>query len=355
MKGSKVESGTVAASTRRATNNFDGLRLIAALLVMVSHQFVFLHLAEPAPLGDSIGQVAVMMFFVISGFLVCESWRHDPHIARFTMRRLLRIWPALALATLAIALGGALLSSTPPGTYFGHDLLKFVKFNLQARPIYQLPGVFPSTPSNASLSAVNGSWWSIPLEIRCYGYLACLGLIGLRRRWVSMLALAISGLMYVRTSPGRALADDFSHLSYFYVSLFLGGICVRQFLIELQANARLTASLLVLMLLGALVLHRWRLVEWLVMAPSTLWLGVRSTPGLRSAGKFGDLSYGIYLYAYLVQQVVTRAWPTQSYLSTLLTAMLVSALLAWLSWHIVEKPALALKSRLRGWFPDGAV
>lgn len=345
-----------AATRRRSTtNNFDGLRLIAALLVMVSHQFVFLHQAEPTPLGDSIGQVAVMMFFVVSGFLVCESWHHDPHVVRFAMRRLLRIWPALAVATLAIALYGALLSSIPPGTYFGHDLLRFVKFNLQVRPIYRLPGVFDSTPPNAALSAVNGSWWSIPLEIRCYGYLACLGLIGLRRRWVSMIALALSGLMYVRTSPGHALADDFSHLSYFYVSLFLGGVCARQFMIELQANARLTASLLVLMVLGALGLHWWRLVEWLVMAPSTLWLGVRSTLGLRSAGKFGDLSYGIYLYAYLIQQVVVRAWPTQSYLPTLLIAMLVSAFLAWLSWHVVEKPSLALKSRLRDWFPDGAV
>jgi peptidoglycan/LPS O-acetylase OafA/YrhL len=342
-----------AANERR--NNFDGLRLLAALMVLCSHQFVFLGLPEPAPVGDSLGVIAVMMFFVMSGYLVSESWYHDPHLTRFALRRILRLWPALVVAAVVIALAASAVTTWPLHEYFGAATRRFVTANADFRTVYQLPGVFVTSPPNASLSAVNGSWWTIPVEAHCYVYLAIMGAIGLRRRWISIAALALVVLMYVKTLPGHSKADVFDNISYYYIAFFMTGVCARQFARELRRAwvALLCAG--ALCVVAAVVFHQPRLGEWAVMSPLTLLLGVRSTPVLRSAARFGDLSYGIYLYAYFVQQLSVRLWPaTPSYLVTFAAAVVATSLLALCSWHLVEAPALRLKRHLHRWFPDAA-
>ena len=336
-------------------NNFDGLRLIAALMVMVSHQFVFLHRVDPSPMKDSLGMLAVLMFFVMSGYLVCESWYRDPHLARFLMRRLLRLWPALAVATLAIAIAAASLTTLPLHDYFGHETRQFILDNLRFRPTFVLPGVFTTTPPNPALSAVNGSWWSILLEARCYLYLAGLGLVGLRRRWLSAMVLLLAWAAYATTLPGHSQASAYTNLCYFYEAAFMSGVCARQFAQEIRRHRRVLVVALIAIAGAAAQMHWQRPLEWALIAPLTLWLGLRSTPILRSAARFGDLSYGLYIYAFFVQQVSVHVWPGKvGLLPTLTLSVVATAALAWLSWHGVEAPALQLKRRLRGWFPTGA-
>ncbi|WP_426690363.1 acyltransferase family protein [Rhodanobacter ginsengiterrae] len=335
-------------------NNFDGLRLVASLMVLVSHQFVLLGMHESTlAQGMTLGSIAVAMFFAMSGYLVTESWFHDPHIMRFAMRRFLRIWPALIVATLVIVIAGAALSTLPLHEYFGRETRRFITFNAQLRAYYTLPGVFATIPANASLSAVNGSWWTIPLEAKCYAYLAVLGAIGLRRRVFTLLALAGVAVMYVKTLPGHSREDAFDNICYFYTAFFLAGAASRQFIAEIRRHRLLLACGVAACLMAAALLQHARLAQWAVLVPLTLWFGQQSTPGLRSAARFGDLSYSAYLYAYFVQQLTVHLWPTTpSYLATTSVAALVTALIAWGSWHAVEAPALSLKRRLRSWFPD---
>ncbi|MEP6897522.1 MAG: acyltransferase [Rhodanobacter sp.] len=342
-----------AAPHRR--NNFDGLRLIAASMVLFSHQFVILGAPEPAPFGDSFGALAVMMFFVMSGYLVAESWYHDPHLMRFALRRLLRIWPALVVATIAIALAAAAVTTLPLHEYLGAATGRFVIANAEFRTVHPLPGVFATSPPNANLSSVNASWWTIPMEAHCYAYLAIMGLIGLRRRWVSIVAFLLVLLMYLKTLPGHARADAFDNISDYYIAFFMTGVCARQFAGELRRAWVVVLGAGILCVAAAVVFHQHRLGEWAVMSPLTLLLGARSTPGIRSAARFGDLSYGIYLYAYFVQQLSVRVWPAvPSYSATVAVALIATVLLAWCSWHLVEAPALRLKRHLHRWFPDGA-
>ena len=335
-------------------NNFDGLRLAASLMVLFSHQFVLLGMHESIlGLPMTLGNVAVAMFFVMSGYLVTESWYNDPHIMRFAMRRFLRIWPGLVVAAVVIAVAGAVVTSIPLHEYFDRGVRRFVMFNAQLRPIYGLPGVFETTPANPNLSAVNGSWWTIPVEARCYAYVAVLGAIGLRQRLLSLLALSAVALMYFKTLPGHALDNGFDNLCYYYSVFFLTGVCARQFDAEIRRYRLLLLGVGAACLLLATLDQYIRLAAWLVVAPLTLWLGLRSTPGLRAAARFGDLSYGIYLYAFFVQQLSVRYWPaTDSYVATTAVATIVTALLGWCSWHAAEAPALSLKRRLRQWFPD---
>lgn len=338
------------------TNNFDGLRLVASLMVLVSHQFVLLGMHEATLAeGMTLGSIAVAMFFVMSGYLVTESWLHDPHIMRFAVRRLLRIWPALFVATLVIAVAGAAITSLPMQEYFGRETQRFILFNVQLRTYYTLPGVFGATPANASLSAVNGSWWTIPLEAKCYIYLAVLGAIGLRRRVFTLFALAGVALMYVKTLPGHSRADAYENICYFYSAFFLAGASARQFIAEIRRYRPIMLGSVAVCLAVAALLHHAPLAQWALMVPLTLWFGQQSTPGLRSAAQLGDLSYGAYLYAFFVQQLIVHLWPTTpSYLATAVVAVIVTLLVAWCSWHAVEAPALSLKRRLRAWFPDFA-
>jgi peptidoglycan/LPS O-acetylase OafA/YrhL len=339
--------------TGKHSNNYDGLRLIAAVMVLISHQFVLLSMPEPALGGLTLGSLAVAMFFVMSGYLVTASWYQDPHLMRFAMRRFLRIWPALAVATLFFALASVAITSWTAHDYLSHGIRRFITFNLQLRPVYSLPGVFTSSSPDPALSAVNGSWWTIPVEAKCYAYVAVLGAIGMRRRLLSLLALIAVAVMYARTLPGHPMANGFDNLCYFYSAFFFIGVCARQFPAEIRRYRWPLLGAGVACVVFGVVTHQAPVIAWAIMSPFTLWLGARSTPGLRSAARFGDLSYGIYLYAFYVQQLSVRTWPaTPTYGTTTVAALVGTVLLAWVSWHTVEAPALALKSRLRQWFPD---
>lgn len=334
-------------------NNFDAMRLVAALLVLCSHQLFFLGMAQPLVAGHTLGEIAVMMFFVISGYLVAESWYRDPHLVRFLLRRFLRIWPALAVATIVIALASAVITILPLREYFGDAARHFVARNLQLRVVFTLPGVFGDSTSAAKM-AVNGSWWTIPVEARCYLYLAVLGLIGLRRRWISLLAFAIVAVLYLRTLPGHSQANAAHNLKFLYIGFFVTGLCARQFMAEILRHRVGSLMIAVALLVVALAARRSDLAEWVVVAPMVLVMGSLSTPWVRAAGRFGDLSYGIYIYAYFVQQLSVRYWPGASFAASVVVAVMVTAGLAWCSWHAVEAPALGLKRHLRRWFPDKA-
>jgi peptidoglycan/LPS O-acetylase OafA/YrhL len=337
------------------SNNFDAIRLVAALLVIFSHQLFFVGKAQPLFAGYSLGEIAVMAFFVISGFLVADSWYRDPHLVRFILRRFLRIWPALAVATLVIALAAVLVSTLPPHEYFRHATWHFIARNLQLKVVYDLPGVFVGSTAPA-MAAVNGSWWSIPLEVKCYLYIAVLGLIGLRRRWISLLALAVVGFMCFQTLPGHVKANALHHLKYLCTGFFVTGLCARQFVDTLRRSRIVWVCGGLALLIGSSVAGQHDLLVWVVIAPMVLILGSLSTPWVRSAARFGDLSYGVYIYAYFVQQLSVRYWPGDStYWGSVAVSILVTTGLAWLSWHAVEAPALGLKRHLRQWFPDRAI
>jgi peptidoglycan/LPS O-acetylase OafA/YrhL len=343
-----------AGASTHAANNFDALRLFAALLVLVSHQFFFLGGSQPSPTGNTLGELAVMMFFVVSGYLVSESWYRDPHLVRFLLRRLLRLWPGLAVATLAIALAGAAVTSLPLHAYLGEETWHFIARNLQLRVVHRLPGVFDGS-AGVAMPAVNGSWWTIGLETKCYLYLAALGLIGLRRRWCSVLVLAALAYLYVRALPGHPRADPVQSLRLLYTGFFMTGVCARQFREELLRHRFPALGVGSALFALCLATGQRGLAQWIVLAPLTLVTGSWSTPGLRHAGRWGDLSYGIYLYAYFVQQLTVRLWPgTPGLAGSGLVAVVVTAAVAWCSWNLVEAPALALKRRLRRWFPDQA-
>ena len=326
-------------------NKFDFVRVAAASGVLISHQFSLTGRPEPIMLGVSLGGFCVLVFFAISGYLVAGSWGHDPNAWRFTARRLLRIWPGLIVVCLLVALVlGPAVSQLGPRAYFASpatwDYLS--QLSLWQFKSY-LPGAFVGNPIPES---ANGSLWTIPIEIRCYLALMVVGLLGLlRRTWLLPLA--------------------FVAFSIWFFFLFKTGY---------DQPIRLHLQMAVVFFCGAtlyqlraawLSYRRW---VWLggLAAILSLWFGgmpeiaytlgvplvvvlfaTGSLPVLRRTGRFGDISYGLYIYAYPVQQTVV--WLSDNRLPFgvgLALAAVITVVLAWLSWTLVEKPALRLKNRL---------
>jgi len=338
-------------------NNFDFLRILASFLVLVSHQYALNGLPEPAIFQMSIGTFAVLIFFSISGFLVSQSWRQDPDGLRFLLKRFLRIWPGLAVVTLIAAfILGPIVSTLDAQAYFSHpDLRDFLR-NLKITTIrYVLPGVFEN---NMHLRAVNGSLWTIPLEVRCYFALLVVGCLGLmKRRWVVALGTILFSIYYF------GFTHDPLNYQYHFALYFFAGVCLDLYRRTWEAwPAYLLGAAGAISLALHLVSADRAALLFLIPALAVT-IGTRATPIINRFGKYGDISYGIYIYAFPVQQtvlwIVGKNFP---FATGLMIAAAVTVACALLSWHLVEHPALRLKTylsariawpRLFGCYPRG--
>lgn len=326
-------------------NNFDFLRVAAALAVLASHQFALSGRPEPVTLVGSWGGIGVLVFFAISGFLVAGSWSHDPNVWRFVVRRLLRIWPGLAVACVLVALVlGPLVSTLGWRDYYASPALReyFSLLNLWTFKS-QLPGIFVGSPVQES---ANGSLWTIPYEIRCYLALAVLGLVGLmRRHWLLPLAfLVFAGWFFFLFKAG------YDQPIRMYLQMAVVFFCAAS-LHQLRAvwqSRRWLAWPVAAAAIALLWWWGWQEIAFTLGLPIAVVLfGTGSLPVLRRTGRFGDVSYGLYIYAYPVQQ--TLIWLSGNQLPVgigILASAAVTLLLAWLSWRLVEQPALRLKNRL---------
>jgi hypothetical protein len=183
------DNGGFDGAAVHAANNFDLLRLFAALLVLWSHAHTLAGRPEPLLLSwATLGPVGVFIFFVISGYLVSISWNADPNIGRFLARRLLRLIPALIVVILlSMFVLGPLVTTLPLADYFSHPHFSLYLLNIVLHPVYSLPGVFEHMRVPY---AVNGSLWSLPVEFLMYLVLAAGGFARLPR-WVAIASFVL--------------------------------------------------------------------------------------------------------------------------------------------------------------------
>lgn len=361
---------TLDARASGRENNFDVLRLLGATLVLASHSFVVTGAAEPRIGHWPLGTFGVEVFFAISGFLIAASWLRRPNLRGFVVRRGLRILPALAVTVVLCALVvGPLVTDVSLSAYFTSSAtLGYVVDNLVSiatggfghQIALELPGVFTSHPDHA----VNVSLWTLPIEVRAYGVIAALGLIGLLRKAVAPVAIAFFALSIapigVTDLPLVGAPLDFlrgadglaAHLTaLFFVSAAFYRYRDR---VPLRWDFALATLVALIVSLGTAAERPLLLlaVPYLVLCAAYL-----SSGGLRRLARPGDVSYGIYLFAFPVQQIIYELWGGSgpSPLTLALIAFPVAYLLALASWHGVEQRALALKHRFelpkRGFAP----
>ncbi len=146
----------------------------------MGHSYVFLGLEEPIFLSIfKIGPLGVVIFFIISGYLIAASWNSDSNLLRYFIRRSLRIFPALIVFTIvAVFILGPLATNLSVREYFSHHLTFYYFSNIFLYINYYLPGVFEKA---RFVNAVNGSLWSLTIEFFMYTSLAVLSFLVLAR------------------------------------------------------------------------------------------------------------------------------------------------------------------------------
>lgn len=324
-------------------NNWTAIRLAAAFGVMVAHAWpIALGDGEGAPLpplyaaaGYTLGELCVHVFFVASGFLIAQSWTRSTPLG-FAVKRAARIWPGLIAALVfAACLLGPVLTDAEPLRY-ARKALEYVLRGIAVFPTsYKLPGVFEDSPYPV---IVNGSLWTLGYELKLYAVIAALGLLGALTRGGRMAAglgvfalLALTGVL-----P--------AHENLF--ELMLPGLIGAAAFVW-RAHLPLTAAPLLPLLIGAVLTRIWEAPQGLYLlfldgfiALGAFLLAWRLPPLAAGLERVGDLSYGVYIYSFPVQQTVAHLGGPMSPLDNLALATPPVLALAYLSWRLVERPAL---------------
>ncbi|MBK9441115.1 MAG: acyltransferase [Comamonadaceae bacterium] len=333
----------------QAKNSLDLLRLLAASLVLYSHQHVLLGLPDPSFFGwNSFGGAGVSIFFFLSGFLVWSSWARDANLRRFFQRRALRIFPALLVLVVAtVFCFGPILSDLSLPAYFAAtETWRYLSIGDMVI-LRGLPGVFANNPYP---HVMNGSLWTLPVEIFSYVSVALLGCIrAVRTGWSVLAGFSLALLI---AAVGTDLAGERFVTHFEMVALFWWGV------LYAYLSKKLTISKTQLPPIGAVValglavffvssprgLER---TAMLLFAAGLVIFARRFTAGAHLTDRLGDLSYGMYIFAFPVQQWLvevgrSRGWPFLVYLSL---SFLLTSTLAYASWHLIEKRALGFKPR----------
>lgn len=322
--------------------------MIGALAVLFGHAFVLTNGRKgPDPLtallraytpGHSLPAIGVAMFFAISGYLVTQSFARRGSLAAYAEARMLRIYPALIMAVALTLALGFVVSECAWRYWQSEGTVAYAVGNATLLDVrFDLPCVFESNPN----TLVNGSLWTLPIEMRMYVWVALAGLLGMLARRalfnVAALAMVVVGLVWPVRS-GLVAAEG--HLGF--AACFLTGAVVFVNRDRLSPTDRGAAAAGVLLVLASFT-AAYRLVFAACLAYLVLWVGLHPRLRLPRLDAYGDLSYGTYLYAFPVTQLwVLLLAPVGPWVVLALTLATVLPL-AWLSWHVVEERALRLK------------
>jgi peptidoglycan/LPS O-acetylase OafA/YrhL len=328
--------------------------MIGALTVVVDHSAP---LTDPSRLtvfptswNLSPGYIALMGFFAMSGYQISDSWRQDPTWWRFSAKRVLRLWPPLLFVVLVTALViGPLVSTLGRAEYFsvrgawGYIVHNAGLYTLQ----HQLPGVFVTNPYPWS---VNGSLWTLPMELTGYLLVLGFGIAGLFRRapWMTIvLMLTLVGLdrRFEASIGNPGHGGSFLQVPIGSMVAFLVAFSIGMVLHTYRDKIPLSPFL------------AWSLVGLQIAVHSTK-AGALTLPFMAGYGAlvlashwparlegydswvFG--SYGLYVWAFPVQQLLIMAGVDTQW-SLTVTALPLTYACGWLSWRYIEAPTLALR------------
>ncbi len=337
-------------------NNFNLLRFIAASLVLYSHSYpLALGNGTPEPfgriIGMSAGALAVDIFFITSGFLIAGSFFNRKNLIAFIWARVLRIYPALIVAVLfCVFVIGLFFTTTPVSDYFSDSQMhKFLRRNITLfwGMKYYLPGVFLDNPYKG---AVNGSLWTLPYEIKMYSWLAFIAMVLLfikkksGKDILNTAFLLLSIMALIANIVGHFQPGGSSHFLHLF-SMFFIGTAFYLYRDYIFLSLRLFLIMVFLLLLSVMDKSWFFVIYCIVMPYMVFYLAYVPSGKIRYFNKIGDYSYGIYIYAFPVQQSIVALSTTVSALSLFFSAFMMTFVLAFLSWHLVEKKCLKLKGK----------
>ncbi|OOR90186.1 hypothetical protein B0181_04740 [Moraxella caviae] len=337
---------------KKGNNNFDLLRLLAAIMVIYAHSFPLAYsegykdviLSLSKGLSDG-GALAVKFFFFLSGLLVTNSLLNNPDIKRFVIARFFRIYPAFIFVVLfgALVIGPwvTTLSSTD---YFNHEgTWAYIWHTIRLKIAFFLPGVFED---NIYQNSVNGSLWTIPFEIAAYTLLLASYIFTLfsknQTRILTLCLLAIIILPVFNIGNGLFFDKDNLSTSLLAPCFALGALFTLH-KDEIEVSLKYPLAFLAVSYLTH-DLYLKHMMFFFFCSTAFLYLGTTKT--FQKIKIEHDISYGVYLWGFLVQQTVFHLMPNLHLFVNQIFCIAISIALAIPTFILLEKPAINLGRKL---------
>lgn len=330
-------------------NSFNLIRLAAALTVLVSHALIIQAGTDTLdPLLGltpfTLGQHAVNAFFFLSGLMLSQSVERRPDLTEYLWARFLRIFPGLFVFGLLMAfVAGPLLSSSGVAEYFSdphtwaYPFAILIEFAKAAPPHH----VFHYLPY---ADAVNTPLWTIKYEILAYAVLAAFAAAGWTRRPRALwLALGFALTLFTAQAAMERVGDT-SHLYQLgrYGFCFALGMMAFHYRDRVSLAPKwLAATVLLVALSHDTALEHAAYV--MLVAHVTLLLGTRRYGALTTLTQRHDISYGVYIYHWPIEQALLVEFTGIGMLTLIAATLPITAIFAIASWRLVEEPALRLK------------
>jgi len=330
-------------------NSIGAIRLVCASAVVVGHVAMFAGYRDPSIWSYTGGQVtmgrlSVDIFFILSGFLLARSWQHSKPLD-YARNRFLRIYPGLWACLIVTGLIMPLCFGFKPAYEYVTKTAPLIFGFYNGR----IPGLFTGNVNVAPNSAL----WTLSGEIYCYASIPVVATLGLLNKKLVPFVLAtlwIGFVITLATALGHAAIISWWRLfTFFYV-----GVVFYLYRDHLPMNAAI-AAICAIALAAATIVGTFTFRHpgglFYVFAPLPLGyiiLYLATSLPFRNIDRKVDLSYGIYIYGtFILQMFVWFGFRAENsnYWVLALTVLATSAAVAALSWFLVEKPALSLKTR----------
>lgn len=327
-------------------DNFLIIRILAAIAVIYGHSFaltvavgqrdfVLMYLKK-----THIAHEAVSIFFVISGFLVTGSYLNRKKFTTFMKSRILRVYPALIICLLlTVVILGPIVSTYSVNDYFsqGHTYSYFLKNLSLIKPDFSLPGVF----TDNRLTGVNGSLWTLPAEIRMYIFLGLFGFLGILYNKVLFNVVLLVFITMSIWQPDWVPLMSHNHKYFRLGGMFALGV----FMYIYRHDIPLNAGILLILFIASWISYSspyFLIVFSFLLAYSVIYFAY--VPIVKNNEKYlMDISYGLYIYAFPIQQLLVYYYPEIRPYALFWSATFITTLFAIVSWKYIEKPMLKLK------------
>lgn len=341
-------------------NNFDFLRLIFASCVLVTHSYPLSGIYECDVLCQiSHGQIGfsylgVRGFFVISGYLIFQSMKRSHNIIDFFWKRLLRLFPALIVVLLLTVILTPFVYNSNVPFFYNKSLLTYLPNNLLLyRNQYIIDGVFENNPYK---SIINGSLWTIPYEFTLYIFISTLIIFRNKKIIYQIvllflfLLLVIGNIFFFEQFKQNGFILGLEYLLDLGVYFVAGSLLAALDIDKIKWKMELL-FLFFIIVISSIYFDFYTYTRYISLPILFILLGLNPVRFIESIGRnIGDLSYGIYIYGFPVQQTLMHFFKFNN-LELMTYSLIITYILAYFSWHHIEKKALKLKNttiKLRG-------
>jgi len=333
-------------------DNFHLLRFLFALFVVISHCYSLSGTPEASNWlcivtanQLNFSQIGLGGFFVISGYFIFQSLTRSSSIFEYYKKRFLRLFPALFVVLLLSLLLIPFIYDGPVSLLKNRSYWTYLPYNLS---LYGFQGIVKGVFDDNYYHSINGSLWTIRYEFSLYIALSFLFYIKSRKVLLANLLLFFFGLFYVLYNFYLSTFENvnwFNLLGIHVLNLgtyFIAGSALAALNFKNWKNRNMLALVAFLFILLTIYFGYFTNLKHLFFPIFILGLGFFEFSFLSCFSKFGDASYGIYIYSFPIQQSLVY-FGFVNYNQLLIFSGLFSVIFGYLSWHFIEKKALLLK------------